>query len=816
MRALRANVFGTMNEEDHEFHPNLRFARLGTPEPRAEIWRTLVLAFASIALGAAFFTTTAPSATDDLDPSWKAVLTHDLLEGRRFGRETVFTCGPLISLMTDHPPYVPGIYRASVIGRLLLGIGAAGVLLAAARAVHPWPLRLAGLAALAVVIPCQKEIVHFAAVGALPLAFAASRRISIAWIAAAGAYAAAAAFTKNNLLVCAAITVPCTLAIVARRRGFAFASIAAAVLAAEAVVVWAIARQNPIDLPAFIASAIDTMRGYADSMGVPQTPERRLFSLGSGIAFGLAGVAATVARARRRDLEGVIAMLGVLAVGGIATKLGLVRADEGHRSVMNGALLLLAFGLAADGSRMSDVLRGLTIGCAAVGLFISTGQFGYSAVRAPAAIREHVEQAIDELTHLERTRATNDGIRAGLAKKHALPTLAATIRNEPVDLIGASQGILYLADMNVRHRPTFQDYSTFTPAMNARNSAFLEGAQAPRFVLARLWGIDGRHPAISDSGSLRALTLHYRPAGAERGYALFEKVPRPAAPAPVRLRARTIRFGETVDLSDLEPGIFELSLDFRRTFAGSVRSLLERPPFLWIVVTLRHGGERQYRISESLARTPFILSPFVDSTASLLDLWGHRAREHVTAFRLEVEAGREDELEPGVAATVWSDQVAWERLGSVGGSEAARRMAFPTFVTPPDAAEPEGQVWALSDDGAGGVMAHPTATLTWNLAAGRYRARGRFGVLRRAWEEGTTDGVCFVAAAHPDVGAPTELLRRQLAPRANPADREPAAFDVTFELPARGRLVLRTEPGPAQNTDWDWAWWSDVAVERAK
>jgi hypothetical protein len=802
-----------MNGDEHELHPNPRSARVGTPQPRGGIWPTLVLALAAIPLGAAFFTSTAPSATEDLDPSWKAVLTHDLLEGRRFGRDTVFTTGPLVSLITDHPPYVPGIYQASVIGRLLLGIGAAGVLLAAGRAIHPWPLRVVGIAALAVLIPCQKEILHFAAVGALPLAFAASRRISIGWIAAAGAYAAAAAFTKNNLLFCALITLPCVLTIVAGRRGFAFAGIAAAVFMAEAVVVWAIARQNPLDLPAFLASAIDTTRGYADTMGVPQTAERRLFTIGTGIAFGLAGIAAAIARLRRRDFEGVVAMLGVLVVGGISTKLGLVRADEGHRSVMNGALLLLAFGLGADGSRMSDVLRGLTVGCAAVGLFLSTGQFGYSVARVPVSIREHVEQAFDELSRPEQTRKTHDGIRAGLAAKHSLPTLAATIGNEPVDLVGSSQGILYLANMNVRHRPTFQDYSTFTPAMNAGNAAFFERRDAPRFVLARLWSIDGRHPAISDSGSLRALMLRYRPAGAERGYVLFERSARPPAPAPLKLRSRTIRFGETVDLSDLEPGLFELSLDFRRTFAGSIRSLLERPPFLWLVVSLRLGGERQYRISESLARTPFILSPFVDSTASFLDLWGHRSRDHVTAFRLEVEDGREDELEPGVAATVWSDPFAWERLGAPEIPAAARRMAFPTFVTPPDAAEPAGQIWALSEDGAAGVLAHPTATMTWNLPAGRYRARGRYGIIRRAWEEGATDGVVFVAAAQPGGGASTDLLRRYLAPRANPADRDAVAFDVTFDLASPGRLVLRTEPGPAQNPDWDWAWWSDVAVE---
>ena len=60
-----------------------------------------------------------------------------------------------------------------------------------------------------------------------------------------------------------------------------------------------------------------------------------------------------------------------------------------------------------------------------------------------------------------------------------------------------------------------------------------------------------------------------------------------------------------------------------------------------------------------------------------------------------------------------------------------------------------------------------------------------------------------------------ELFRRRLAPRSEPADREPVAFEFQFELPSGGRLLLRTDPGPARLTDWDWAWWSSISVERA-
>src|SRR5262245_40046568 len=182
---------------------------LGAPPARSRFpWGLAACAAAALALGFIYQTKIAPSAADGLDPSWKAVLGHDLLEGRQFGRDNVFTCGLLGYFIADDAPYIPALFVPSLVVRLLLGIGAAAVLIAARRAVRPWPLQAVGLVALLVFAPNQREIVHLAAIGVLPAAIAAARRVTLPALGAAGLYVVALALGKQTLLAAAAVSLP--------------------------------------------------------------------------------------------------------------------------------------------------------------------------------------------------------------------------------------------------------------------------------------------------------------------------------------------------------------------------------------------------------------------------------------------------------------------------------------------------------------------------------------------------------------------------------------------------------------------------------
>ena len=171
-----------------------------TAQTLGSAWRLVAFLAATLALGFVYQTRTAPSAAEALDPSWQAVLGHDLLEARQFGVDNVFSYGVLGYFVATDAPYIPALYTMSLIVRLLLGIGAAAILLAALRAVRPWPLQLIGLAALVALSQFQRDLVYLAAVGLLPVAVASARRPTLPALALAGLFVVCVALGKHTIL----------------------------------------------------------------------------------------------------------------------------------------------------------------------------------------------------------------------------------------------------------------------------------------------------------------------------------------------------------------------------------------------------------------------------------------------------------------------------------------------------------------------------------------------------------------------------------------------------------------------------------------
>lgn len=89
---------------------------------------------------------------------------------------------------------------------------------------------------------------------------------------------------------------------------------------------------------------------------------------------------------------------------------------------------------------------------------------------------------------------------------------------------------------------------------------------------------------------------------------------------------------------------------------------------------------------------------------------------------------------------------------------------------------------------------------------------GEYGLLPYAYMHEKTDGVVFEAALEVEGQRPRVLFERYLQPLTVEADcgMQKLALDVSTSVPAE--LVLRTGPGPANDTSCDWAYWGEVRL----
>ena len=75
------------------------------------------------------------------------------------------------------------------------------------------------------------------------------------------------------------------------------------------------------------------------------------------------------------------------------------------------------------------------------------------------------------------------------------------------------------------------------------------------------------------------------------------------------------------------------------------------------------------------------------------------------------------------------------------------------------------------------------------------------------------DGVDFTVSLEGADGRIVPLWKRYLDPVAAPADRGIQHFDIALPAGAKGRLLIGTGAGPADDNRWDWAYLSSVRFE---
>jgi hypothetical protein len=90
-----------------------------------------------------------------------------------------------------------------------------------------------------------------------------------------------------------------------------------------------------------------------------------------------------------------------------------------------------------------------------------------------------------------------------------------------------------------------------------------------------------------------------------------------------------------------------------------------------------------------------------------------------------------------------------------------------------------------------------------------------FGLDPECYTRGTTDGVEFYAELRAPGSPPVVLYRQALHPVTVPADRGSHRHRLVLPpmIKPGSQLFLHTDPGPARDSSWDWAYYSGIHFE---
>jgi hypothetical protein len=582
------------------------------------------------AIAIALFTWPYPSieASAGTDESWAIALHLAVDRGLDFGREILFTYGPL-GFLSQPLLVTTATGIASFLFALVLQVGLSVLVLRSAMRTFPAVaavlltyLVLAMLAAsqfsnLADYIPF---VVFLVAVRALEAEPPAAAR----WLVPA-----LAALTALELLVKLNGGVVCfvLLALVVwrwRPGGWRSEAVFAGTFAVSLVLLWLASGSDLQALPTWLRLSYHVAASYTTGMAVAVADGLQ------SLAVALLLVAAALAVARLRTLPGLrrYAFAAVCFVYGFGYfKEGFIRPDPVHVSLFFAAL---AVGVLAVGwsGELRWAAASLVVACAGAAA-VAVGSHGFLT-----GIGAHARDAFHEGRVLVAGRGSTLSSTRAAARRHLALSdeTERLVRGHSVDVHPNEASAAWAYGFKWRPQLFIQDYMATDHALDVANARRLEQHGAER-ILRQLDAtpLDGKHPLFIAPETSLVLICRYRLLGVSGNWQTLGRTGDRCGRSR-RLGTVTAQTGESVHVPVVPGAIVYARVHSGLTSKQKLRALALKPLPL---PDISLDG-RRYRIVADTARGALILRlPYADSTFVRQDVSALKLAKVASPYKVE-------------------------------------------------------------------------------------------------------------------------------------------------------------------------------------
>jgi hypothetical protein len=556
-----------------------------------------------------------------LDPSWRAVLGEALAHHWIFGRDIIFTGGPLSPILTrdfqsDFLPY----YFA--IDAILIATFAFLVTVLAAK-----KCKLA--AGLLPALGLPLSLLH----GPDPILIAFPLLVSFTTLSTDRGATQRTAIGLG-LLCCSVLTLAKFLIVPVAIVSFVLADIvclfvrrrwpvhtAGYVLFCFAVFAWF---QGASSFPSYIAGSFSVASGYSSAMYLTGSRvELITFLAGIALLLGTIGMS-ELGAVMHGDTTKPIALVRWLIIAAYlftAFKEGFVRHDDQHSPLAWSALGLaaclypVALGAAKRGT------SGVCVIVAALAMLVAAPAFYRGPLVILRGIAPRIERqgvlAINFVSRpekqIEAWRREKEAASARVRAAQKMPHLDGS-----VDVIPSLQSSLLAYGLDYRPRYTIQEYTTYTRSLIEANRRSLT-QNGSDYLMYQPESIDERYPAMAEGPLWPYILAAYEPMSLQDDLLVLRRRPQVLNNILQAEVSHTATLDDVITLPDSNLPQF-LTAKIEETPLGRLVDFLFRPSPVVMTVVYVDGSQRSYRVIPAIAEAGFFISPSVVSAADFLML----------------------------------------------------------------------------------------------------------------------------------------------------------------------------------------------------
>jgi hypothetical protein len=777
----------------------------------------------------------APTAGNGLDGSWVQSLAYAFKHHFQAGVDYLFTFGPLGYIYHAHSRYDADLFYTFIAWHIITGLFFAVIFVTYTQKIEGKIDKFIYLFLVVVVISSFPDDPRYflgiiasviLIISPLPV-FMKRPPLYTVFVALVLLFLAVISLTKFTHFILAGVAILSMTVAMWHSYSRKLALIIPIVFTIFFLCVWLISGQSLLNLPTYIINSLQITSGYSDAMSLGF----KITEIATEIKLAMANIFVIVLmvllgcfikpwKMKRFIIAGMVFFCIF-----IAWKTGFVRHDL-HSLTFFFFAVLVPFFVEYDKSMHSflilafRVLRYIAIFTALSGLFIAGNTINYTPSNFIANWNQRIINNFTTLANLPDLKAKREKNIDRLKQKHNLPKIRAVVGQATVDIFSWEQGVLFLNELNWHPRPVFQSYVAFTPSLIAINGDFYTSEQAPKFVIFKLQAIDGQFPLMNDNEALKILLRDYQPILSEKGYLLLKRVPRAQGrvSAGETLLSREIKIGESLDIRALSDKPLLLSLDIRKSWLGQLSSLLYKMPAIYFEIEATDGTKMSYRIIPGMTQSGFVINPLILNQADLLGWYTEATLKRIATLRVVIKPEKlwlQYFFNTHIALKISENKITPYPVDDTV-KQNLRTALYPMFHSAPyQVSSPHSN--AASEEGKAVLMVHAPGEMRFRVPAGKHALTGQFGILKgayRAKNKYPTDGVEFSAVIQENHGEELILFKRLLKPLVVKTDRGLQTITtVSFDIEKNAELILRTHPGPANNTQSDWSFWKAVQID---
>jgi hypothetical protein len=584
-----------------------------------------------------------------------------------------------------------------------------------------------------------------------------------------------------------------------------------------------------LNLIQFFLNTSDIITYYSRAMQYDGTALKMDLYAGAAVIVGVAGF---VVAYQRDPAQPTTKGLRPAVTGGalwymfIIFKMGYVRQDDhiidSWHGLIFGFVILFAILKMLGLFQPEGVARAMAAICVLLGLVVcsaalvdmrqTTGDAGLR--KTPAYISNRLQQVAEHaLFGLEWFNAARwrSAVRARNAADAEVGRSFPKSVTGSVDVIPGDVAPVIASGLRYDPRPVLESYSSYSPRLQKLDSAFFDGANAPRTLFLDISDIDGRLPTQATGPSLPVIGRWYDAVDLDSLGLVLRRRSEPRPMEETRLGEADVKLGQWVTLPDYGHGLLFATFHWPRSLFGRALAFAFREPILTIALKSTSGQEYTYRLVPSMTEAGVVLAPLPlgDSRLAALELLDPGTPEarsrHIAEFR--ISGGHLARL------TYPLGHVSFSKIDlapGFSGTNALLSAANPflslirsLFDTASAEQVEKGAVWVKGHD----LFAHAPATLSAEVK-GPLALSGSIGFRDDPFVRKISAGVRFIVSFQAPNQPKQQLFDKTLIPRNGPDDAGPVHFSLN--IPKSGKLYLETEP--VGNTSYDWSMWRGLDI----